>query len=104
VTPSVLRRRLPAAVKRGARLLDQREPGWARKVKLTKLDLSNPCLCVLGQIYGRFSTGHYALGFAMADHVSHGFTLPDGLWIGGRDDWARLDVLWRDAIRQRRAR
>ncbi len=37
-------------VKKGARFLDQLRPGWANKIKITKLDMSDSYLCVMGQI------------------------------------------------------
>lgn len=38
-------------VMRGARLLDEYRPDWRSRIDLSTLDLSNPCLCILGQVY-----------------------------------------------------
>lgn len=38
-------------VKRGAALLDEVIPGWDQKIDLNVLVLSDPALCVLGQVY-----------------------------------------------------
>jgi hypothetical protein len=40
-------------VARGAALLDEREPGWAERIDLGRLDVMSECRCVLGQLYLR---------------------------------------------------
>lgn len=37
-------------VERGAKLLDTKLPGWHKQIKLNRLDLSDGCRCVLGQL------------------------------------------------------
>ena len=37
---------------RGAKLLDVHVPGWWRHVKLRRLDMSEPTMCMLGQLFG----------------------------------------------------
>ena len=39
-------------VQRGARLLDEREPGWWVGVDPDTLELSSPTDCVIGQVFG----------------------------------------------------
>lgn len=52
-TEAKLARQIPGIVKRGVDLLDKKGlPSWARKIKLTRLELKNGELCVLGQLYG----------------------------------------------------
>lgn len=56
---------------RGAELLDNRWPGWWQEVDLSRLDLSNSCQCVLGQLgvdYNR--AGRQMLG---ADYTSNAY-------------------------------
>jgi hypothetical protein len=36
-------------VSRGSKLLDRKSPGWERRIKLGRLDLSDPNSCILGQ-------------------------------------------------------
>lgn len=62
-------------VARGARLLDQRAPGWWHRVSVLDLDISDPAKCVLGQVFGRYGPG---VGFlAVDDPAEYGFTLGD---------------------------
>ncbi len=37
-------------VAKGAALLDEKLPGWADQIDLDSLEMSDTCLCVLGQI------------------------------------------------------
>jgi hypothetical protein len=48
-------------VRRGIALLDEEKPGWPDQVDVAKLDMQNPRYCVLGQMFGRYSTGQRAL-------------------------------------------
>lgn len=41
-------------VRRGAKWLDEAEPGWARRVRVAELDMIECDRCVLGQLYGNF--------------------------------------------------
>lgn len=105
MTPSVLRRRLPAAVNRGAAYLDENDPGWYRRVKLTKLDMRSTCDCVLGQLDGGIYVAVAKRGLTWEQAGRLGFDGPAGCGLDVVDElYDRLDVLWRDAIRQRRAR
>ena len=40
------------AAKAGAALYDQTRKGWFWKVRVTELDLSHPCACIIGQVEG----------------------------------------------------
>lgn len=47
-----MRQTIEQRVARGIELLNDKGPkGWRRKVRVTKLDMSNPYTCVLGQVY-----------------------------------------------------
>ena len=50
-----------ARVKAGAELLDAMNPGWFTKISLQKLQMSDPCQCVIGQLYETYSLGLSAL-------------------------------------------
>lgn len=52
-----VRKELAERVKRGALYLDEFKPGWYLEIDISKLDLSNPWNCVLGQLYGSYATG-----------------------------------------------
>ena len=40
-----------SAVKRGSRLLDERHPGWRKKINLKKFDMDICPRCVIGQLF-----------------------------------------------------
>lgn len=48
-------------VLRGAKLLDERMPGWEEKIDLEHFWLQDGCLCILGQLYNHYSIGCYTL-------------------------------------------
>lgn len=88
---------------RGAKLLDAERPGWARRVRITKLDQAqgslseSGCGCVLAQVDGSYEDGRFALGLTWPDDdVRLGFDTLD-------DDYGRLTEAWRAVIRTRRA-
>jgi hypothetical protein len=84
-------KRFPRRVKKGAKLLDRQHPGWADKVRITKLKMSDPRSCVLGEVFAErdpetgelslysvdgFSRGSEALGLDESDaQAEHGFDL-----------------------------
>lgn len=41
-------------VANGMAWLDVNKPGWERRINLTTFDLTDPCLCVLGQVFGNY--------------------------------------------------
>lgn len=97
-TNTVLRQR----VERGAALLDAEQPGWAPRIDLVKLAMSNSEWCVLGQLHPRdnflsnYGAGVFALGIAGANtDVPYGFSTRNH----GHD--ARLTPLWHEAIEAR---
>lgn len=65
-------------IKRGAALLDKERPGWRDEINLATLDLADDCYCVLGQIFGRYSSGLFAIwGIERRIHCSE--------WAGSSD-------------------
>lgn len=50
--PAAIAETLEARVADGVLFFDHKRPGWASLVDLSDLDLSSPCLCVLGQVVG----------------------------------------------------
>jgi hypothetical protein len=41
-------------VAKGLEWLDVNKPGWLDRINLTTFDLTDPCLCVLGQVFGDY--------------------------------------------------
>src|SRR3990167_11322084 len=59
--------KLHRAVKRGVKVLDQVEPGWHKKIDLTKLQLSDIRQCMLGQLHGHYEDGLNELTDALTE-------------------------------------
>jgi hypothetical protein len=101
----------------GMALLDEKVPGWERRVNIDRLKLSDCMNCVVGQLfradpellgaeaiedngYGDmfFGKGVYRLGIE-GDHEEYGFSLRPF----GEQSWAGLTRVWKRAIRARLA-
>lgn len=98
---------IPERVARGVALLDEREPGWADRIDLERLDVEDPCGCVLGQTWDGPTLG----GDPFIKHVdallsdrtystaaAYGF---DAYYFDGRD-FGQLTAEWRAVIAERR--
>lgn len=77
------------AVRKGATMLDERVPGWAERMNLDMLRLSNPSWCPLAQATGKmYSDGAKQLGLPVHDDgvmTRLGFfAVPDALVV---NDW-----------------
>lgn len=103
-------RRTPAErAAKGAAFLDEKVPGWFRRVKIRPLDLGDECRCVLGQLWEGDSSGvnpymdqAKKLGISVNSTrgaVALGF---DRSVKGGSVEYAALTEAWRDLIRVRR--
>lgn len=71
------------AARRGARLMDREQPGWAYWIDRGNLSLQSGLRCILGQEYGSYARGLDVLGFSRFRHyraISHGFHLSAGHW------------------------
>jgi len=49
-------------VANGARFLDSKVPDWFKSIDLNLLNMSNPCHCVVGQLFPSYANGLSALG------------------------------------------
>jgi hypothetical protein len=88
----------------GARWLDLHRPGWADRIDLDELDLSDPCACVLGQEYGSYAEAPEELWVEDDTCAKSGFNATRVR------DYERIEVefsaltdAWRRLIEQRRA-
>lgn len=99
-----MRRLLHPRVSRGARLLDQRRPGWYNEVNLVMLDMTSPYQCVLGQVYREsreLRRGYFLNGFCeglrqlqVRSARSYGFYSGARAWryeIKRRREWNDVD-------------
>ena len=99
-------------VKKGAKLLDEKAPGWYEKVNLSKLEMNSYHGCVVGQL-GKAEFPSFIAGVAYNEYcravlntdpdnenaAEYGFTIKYG------EDfsyWAKLEKLWRTEIEKRR--
>jgi hypothetical protein len=89
---------IPQRVAAGAALLDRHHPRWWQQVDPARLDLADPALDVLGQLYGQFEVGLAVLG--EPDPVAGGFDLDAS---DADADYPALTGAWRQAIGRRRA-
>jgi len=84
----------------GALLLDADVPGWGGRIDEAKLDLGSCDDCVLGQVYGSYSSGCSALRLdTVVQRERHGFTL----YSCDDDEWDALAAAWLVEIRARLA-
>ena len=84
--------------KRGVKRLDEKRPGWYRRVYTVTLDMASSRDCVLGQVFDDYDTGKRLLG------IGHGWYF--GFNAGpGRDHYRQyriLDDLWIAEITNRK--
>jgi len=102
-------------VARGAKLLDQERPGWAREVVLDDLCLLSGTRCILGQVYGEYQVALRKLtptisNTAEGDDERYAFGADFGFAVpkdttDEEDDRinGRLKVEWTKAIKARLA-
>jgi hypothetical protein len=83
------------AAKKGAALLDEHHPGWARAIHQINLDLGDSTYCVLGQLYGDYHRGLSELEIPDSDEL--GFNLV----VRRPWDWVKLTKAWVGQIRER---
>lgn len=118
-TVNDLRVLLAPRVEAGAKLLDERRPGWAMRIDLDRLDMERSCNCVLGQEYEHDTGGDtedgsaYSIGLDNLNLLpfredSYGFDLyvPEinehGLTLD--EAYHLLDELWAEQVRARRTK
>ena len=89
----------------GARFLDSNVPGWFRSIDLSRLNMSNPCYCVVGQLFRSFEAGLEQLDVDATDgeDIALGFDRPDSLDLGYPRDLAALTLIWKREIEARLA-
>ena len=79
----------------GAHFLDRQCPGWPKKVNPDILDLDHPRKCVLGQLYGRYHKGFFALGLGVRRARRLGFTAKNNT------EFRALTRAWKKVIADR---
>lgn len=91
-------------VRKGVELLDAANPSWAEQVNLRELQLNDCTLCILGQVYGHYTSGKSVLNFNPSGNldvdIAHGFTFGFSPY-KNLEDWHDLGETWKAAIRKR---
>lgn len=84
----------------GARYLDLNAPGWFRSIDLNRLNMVNPCYCVVGQLFRSFVAGLERLDVDLddGDDFALGFDRPDSLGLDYSRDLAALTPIWKREI------
>ncbi len=85
----------------GAGLLDKVRPGWARQISIPAMDMGDVGFCVLGQIFGDYTTGRVTLGLSKKDTIAHGLLLTYA-GMPGEEQYSELAALWHQQIKRRR--
>ena len=78
-------------VQRGMALLDDKNPGWERKIDLHILNMEDCHACILGQLYTEYSLGFKPL----AIWSGHPYGFNSSFY------YHELTSAWKEAIRQR---
>lgn len=93
---------LCAAQAKGAELLDSENPGWAKNMNVDMLLVEDAFRCVLGQIYGYYHDGLYALDMSMTEAADYGFNARfSSDYSVFSQELKTLNTLWREEIRAR---
>src|SRR5512139_25363 len=91
---------------RGAKLLDEKRPGWHRVIDLGILDIQDLCNCVLGQQDGYHDMIHEFFGGAddlYKQVVRHGFDISEKAYDkeNVNERFHTLSAAWRREITER---
>ncbi len=88
-------------VSRGVKLLNRVKPGWFRKVRPRKLNMADCWECILGQLFGEYTTGQSELfkWWDTVKSIKHGFS--DHTQVYGPKD---LKEAWLEVITTLRRR
>jgi hypothetical protein len=99
---------LRSCARQGAAFLDGRDPGWHKAVAASRLDMADPCKCVLGQRSGSFQLGVWEHTLGGWETFEYGFAIPEsgGPALDGferdMEEYHCLTDAWRREINDRR--
>lgn len=88
------------SVKYGANFMDENFPGWADKINLSKLDMGDCEVCIIGQAVGNY--------FEVIDNHSDysGWATEYGFDIveiyNYKDQYSQLEEAWTEEVKNRR--
>lgn len=96
-------------VARGVRFLDAVKPDWRKSVNLDILNLESPCRCIIGQVFGDYSSLFFWIPIPETeDYIDMEFAC--ALGFNAKNDWeddidlreielAWLENAWRDVLK-----
>jgi len=87
---------LQQRVNRGIALLNEKRPGWADEIDLTKFAIDDPNRCILCQLYKTYYQGKFELALGYPRALEHGFTFD---WCDNNVD--ELQTIWVAEITKR---
>lgn len=81
-------------VKNGIAWLNMNVPAWRTQLDVDRLNMSNDCHCILGQLYGSFRSALTQLNDPEDSTfvVDHGFDITTGGYFGDLEDEWRLQL------------
>lgn len=82
----------------GAAFLDERWPGWWKRVNSRTLNVESCLNCVLGQLFGSYQEGMDWV----SDMTGHKFACRYGFATGTMGNYKLLTELWVEVLTQRR--
>lgn len=87
----------------GAKLLDEKRPGWAKEVNLNTLEMNSFRRCMLGQLYGEYYKGRDLLN--IEDSAYYGFNVLGSYENAstGVISFDALATLWKQEVKKRLA-
>lgn len=85
-----------ARVEAGGRYLDSVSPGWWDEIDAENLNINDHHMCCLGQLYGSYATGVFALNLSPDEAVAYGFAVMP-------QDGAQLSEIWRKEVSIKKA-
>jgi len=108
IVRKALRATMAKHVAQGAALLDKQAPGWADEISLIDLDMSDPEVCVVGQLYETGAIGDpWGSAYRQGLHLLNiDPNLDAAVYFGFEDifgDYAELTELWTREIQARRS-
>ena len=83
-------------VARGVKLLNEKKPGWKKKIDRERLDMSSCEDCILGQLFGSYRDGLYILKYA--HFLDNGFSLDSFILPDLKQDWQKLKRAWLEVL------
>lgn len=88
-------------VEKGSAWLDEHSPGWEHRIDILGLDMTNPCLCILGQLYDELSVdvnGYaFARNFFPTSDAYHQFVRDCGFF-AAKAQYPELEQAWVELI------